>query len=94
MYYNLGNDIKILKLYVVPSVAQTMILGVDFCKQCRLSVDFDSDSFELGIVKESKLESLDVPLGDMTSMNKDINDRSDLTPDQLEALDVVVNSLR
>lgn len=32
------NDCKILKLYVVPSVAQTMILGVDFCKMFRLSV--------------------------------------------------------
>lgn len=74
---------KIIKSLIIPSIKNTIILGIDFCKLFGLNVDFITESFETNDLP------VDLPI-DSKNFICSIMSESDLSSSQKAALDSVV----
>lgn len=50
---NIGNTLRLLKVFVVPSLRHGLILGSDFCRMFNLTLNFESNSYFVGTTEVS-----------------------------------------
>lgn len=86
----LDGVLKLVKLWVVPSVTHMLILGSDFCRQFELSLDFAKGSFQISTGCKTKKDEFPMAL-DVINV---IKDRSGLNYTQRNQLDSLVDRFK
>lgn len=85
----IGNIVNILKIFVVPSLVQSLILGADFCRVFNITLDFGRNSYFVGS-KQFDINSEILPNTDSVCVINRICSRSELSEEQSQQLNSVI----